>query len=40
MNRPHVLDLRPGHSFVEVHARRGYDIYLLDWGSAGPKTET
>src|SRR6266566_4330794 len=32
MNRPHVLDLRPGHSFVEYMRDRGYDIYLLDWG--------
>ena len=35
MNRPHVLDLRPGHSFAEYMRNRGYDIYLLDWGSPG-----
>src|SRR6476620_11717274 len=28
MNRPAVLDLRPGHSFVEYMIERGYDIYL------------
>ena len=33
MNRPHVLDLRPGHSFVEYMRDRGYDIFLLDWGA-------
>jgi len=37
MNRPHVLDLRPGHSFVEYMLKRGYDIYLLDWGIPGPE---
>jgi polyhydroxyalkanoate synthase len=37
MNRPHVLDLRPGHSFVEYMLRHGYDVYLLDWGAPGPE---
>jgi polyhydroxyalkanoate synthase subunit PhaC len=37
MNRPHVLDLRPGHSFVEYMLRHGYDLYLLDWGIPGPE---
>src|SRR5262249_43723311 len=37
MNRPHVLDLRPGHSFVEYMRNRGKDIYLLDWGAPGPE---
>src|ERR1700757_664615 len=37
MNRPYILDLRPGHSFVEYMVRQGYDLYLLDWGSAGPE---
>ncbi len=37
MNRPHVLDLRPGHSFVEYMLQRGYDLYLLDWGVPGPE---
>ena len=35
MNRPSILDLRPGHSFVEFMVGRGYDVYLLDWGSPG-----
>lgn len=35
MNRPYIMDLRPGHSFVEFMVRRGYDVYLLDWGSPG-----
>jgi polyhydroxyalkanoate synthase len=37
MNRPYVLDLRPGHSFVEYMLQKGYDIYLLDWGIPGPE---
>ena len=37
MNRPHVLDLRPGHSFVEFMLEQGYDLYLLDWGAPGPE---
>ncbi len=37
MNRPYILDLRPGHSFVEFMISRGYDLYLLDWGAPGPE---
>lgn len=35
MNRPYIFDLRPGHSFVEFMLSRGYDLYLLDWGTPG-----
>jgi polyhydroxyalkanoate synthase len=35
MNRPTILDLRPGHSFIEYMVGRGYDVYLLDWGVPG-----
>jgi polyhydroxyalkanoate synthase len=37
MNRPYILDLRPGHSFVEFMVKQGYDVYLLDWGAPGPE---
>src|ERR1700680_2659261 len=37
MNRPYILDLRPGHSFVEYMVAKGFDVYLLDWGSPGPE---
>jgi polyhydroxyalkanoate synthase len=37
MNRPYILDLRPGNSFVEYMVRQGYDVYLLDWGAPGPE---
>ena len=35
INRPSILDLRPGYSFVEFMVKRGYDVYLLDWGIPG-----
>lgn len=35
MSRPSILDLRPGHSFVEYMLRQGYDVFLLDWGYPG-----
>src|SRR5579864_7864304 len=35
MNRPYILDLRPGHSFVEFMVGHGFDVYLLDWGAPG-----
>jgi len=37
MNRPYILDLRPGHSFIEYMVTHGYDVYLLDWGAPGPE---
>ncbi len=37
MNRPSILDLRPGNSFVEYMVKHGYDVYLLDWGAPGPE---
>lgn len=39
MNRPYILDLRPGHSFVEFMVQKGYDVYLLDWGTPGPEDQ-
>jgi polyhydroxyalkanoate synthase len=35
MNRPQILDLRPGNSFVEFMVSQGYDVFLLDWGAPG-----
>ncbi len=37
MNKPYILDLRPGHSFIEYMVKQGYDVYLLDWGAPGPE---
>ncbi len=35
INRPYVLDLLPGNSFVEYLTGQGFDVYLLDWGIPG-----
>jgi len=35
INKPYVLDLTPGNSFVEYLCREGFDVYLLDWGVPG-----
>jgi polyhydroxyalkanoate synthase len=37
VNRPYIFDLRPGRSFVEYLLERGFDVFLLDWGSPGPE---
>jgi polyhydroxyalkanoate synthase len=37
MNRPYILDLRPGNSFIQYMVSKGFDIYLLDWGAPGPE---
>ena len=37
MNKSAILDLRPGNSFVEFLLNKGYDVYLLDWGTPGPE---
>ncbi len=37
INRPYVLDLRPGASLIEYLVGQGYEIYLLDWGTPGPE---
>jgi polyhydroxyalkanoate synthase subunit PhaC len=37
MNKAAILDLRPGNSFIEFLLKKGYDVYLLDWGTPGPE---
>ena len=32
VNRPYILDLRPGKSVVSHFVERGFDTYNLDWG--------
>jgi polyhydroxyalkanoate synthase len=32
VNRPYILDLRPGRSVVSHFVDRGFDTYLVDWG--------
>src|SRR5829696_6727319 len=33
VSKPYVLDLRPGNSFVEALVARGFDVFMLDWGT-------
>lgn len=35
INRPSILDLKPGRSVVEVLVNKGIDVYLIDWGAPG-----
>ncbi len=37
ITKPFIMDLRPGHSFVEFMLDRGFDVYLVDWGAPGPE---
>jgi len=37
INRPYVVDLRPGASLIEFLANEGHEVYLLDWGDPGPE---
>ena len=32
VNRPYILDLKPGKSVVEHFVKAGFDTYLIDWG--------
>jgi polyhydroxyalkanoate synthase len=32
VNRPYILDLQPDRSVVRQLLRRGFDVYLIDWG--------
>jgi polyhydroxyalkanoate synthase len=32
INRPYILDLRPGNSIIEFLVKNGQDVYLIDWG--------
>jgi polyhydroxyalkanoate synthase len=35
INRAYILDLVPGRSLVEYLVGKGFDVYLLDWGTPG-----
>lgn len=36
INKPYILDLVPGFSFVEHLLAAGLDVYLIDWGESAP----
>lgn len=33
VNRPYILDLKEGKSVVEHFVKKGFDTYLIDWGT-------
>jgi len=39
IDRPFILDLIPGNSFVEYLVKQGFDVYLLDWGIPGDEDQ-
>lgn len=32
VNRPYILDLQPNKSVVEQYLKRGFEVYMIDWG--------
>ena len=32
VNQPYILDLAPGQSMVENLVRKGFDVYMIEWG--------
>ena len=39
INRPYVLELMPGNSFVEYMVKHGFDVFMLDWGTPGDEDQ-
>jgi polyhydroxyalkanoate synthase len=37
VSRPYILDLVPGQSFIEFLLKRGFDVYMIDWGVPRPE---
>ncbi|MCM3585602.1 alpha/beta fold hydrolase [Mesobacillus maritimus] len=37
LNKPYILDISPDTSVIKGLTKRGYDVYLLDWGEPGPE---
>jgi polyhydroxyalkanoate synthase subunit PhaC len=37
VSKPYILDLIPGNSFIEYLVGRGFDVYLIDWGTPRPE---
>ncbi|WP_404330970.1 alpha/beta fold hydrolase [Mesobacillus maritimus] len=35
LNKPYILDISPDTSVIAGLTKRGYDVYLLDWGNPG-----
>jgi polyhydroxyalkanoate synthase len=37
VTKPYILDLTPGQSLVEHLLKRGFDVYMIDWGVPRPE---
>jgi polyhydroxyalkanoate synthase len=37
VSKPYILDLAPGQSLVEFLVKRGFDVYMIDWGVPRPE---
>ncbi len=37
INKPYIMDLRPGASLIEYLVGQGFDVYMIDWGMPGPE---
>jgi polyhydroxyalkanoate synthase len=37
VSKPYILDLTPGQSLVEFLVKRGFDVYMIDWGIPRPE---
>ncbi|MCC6382118.1 MAG: alpha/beta fold hydrolase [Dehalococcoidia bacterium] len=37
VSKPYILDLTPGQSLVEFLVGRGFDVYMIDWGTPRPE---
>ncbi|WBL36361.1 hypothetical protein O0235_01950 [Tepidiforma flava] len=35
VSKPYIPDLAPGQSLVEFLVKRGFDVYMIDWGCRG-----
>ncbi len=37
VSKPYILDLVPGQSLVEFLLQRGFDVFMIDWGTPRPE---
>ena len=37
VSKPYILDLTPGQSLVEFLLKRGFDVFMIDWGIPRPE---
>jgi polyhydroxyalkanoate synthase len=36
VSKPYIFDLTPGQSLIEFLLKRGFDVYMIDWGTPRP----